>query len=113
LWTLQGVITSWNRGAQTIYGYSAEEMVGRLESSLLSPERPGEMNHLLAKVSQGRPVTHFETERIAVDGRRLSISLTLSPIRNIRGEIVGASTIARDITAPKQAEREREELIAR
>ncbi|MBI5521522.1 MAG: PAS domain S-box protein [Desulfarculus sp.] len=109
--TLQGVITSWNRGAQSIYGYTAEEMVGRPESSLLPLERSGEMNLLLGKVRQGRPVTHFETERMAKDGRRLSISLTLSPTRNSGGEIVGASTIARDITAQKQAEKEREELI--
>jgi PAS domain S-box-containing protein len=109
--TLEGVITSWNRGAQSVYGYSAQEMVGRLESTLAPPEKSDEMSLLLGKVSQGRQVTHFETERVAKDGRRLSISLTLSPTRNIRGEIAGASTIARDITTRKQAEREREELI--
>jgi PAS domain S-box-containing protein len=109
--TLQGVITSWNRGARSIYGYGAEEMVGRLESTLVPPERSEELNLLLGKVSQGRQVVHFETERLAKDGRRLAISLTLSPTRNIKGEIVGASKIARDITGRKQAEKEREELI--
>jgi PAS domain S-box-containing protein len=109
--TLEGVITSWNRGAESVYGYSTQEMVGQVESRLAPPERSDEINLLLGKVGQGRQVTHFETERIAKDGRRLSMSLTLSPTRNIRGEIVGASTIARDITDRKQAEKEREGLI--
>ena len=109
---LDGVITSWNRGAQDVFGYSAQEMVGRPESALAPPERSDEMILILRQVRQGRRVSHFETERIAKDGRRLSISLTLSPTRNSGGEIVGASIISRDVTARKQAEKERERLLA-
>ncbi|MFH1059043.1 MAG: PAS domain S-box protein [Pseudomonadota bacterium] len=108
---LDGVITSWNRGAQAIYGYSAQEMVGGSESVLAPPEHSGEMHRILAEVRQGRRVGHFETERIAKDGRTLSISLTVSPTRNFRDEITGASIISRDITPRIQAEKERNELL--
>lgn len=108
---LDGVITSWNRGAQAIYGYSVQEMVGGSEAVLTPAERSGEMQRILAEVRQGRRVGHFETERVAKDGRTLAISLTVSPTRNTRDEITGASIISRDITPRIQAEKEREELL--
>lgn len=110
--TPEGVITSWNRGAQDVFGYGAQEMVGCPESVLAPPEKAHEIDLLMRDVRQGRRVSHFETERVAKDGRRLSISLTLSPTRNGRGEIVGASIISRDVTPRQQAEKERDELLA-
>src|SRR5829696_710690 len=114
--TLQGIITNWNRGAERIYGYSAEEAVGQPISMLVPPERPNETPRILERIRRGEKVDHFETVRIAKDGRRLDISLTVSPIRNSVGDIVGASTIARDITERKRAEeklRESEERLWR
>ena len=114
--TLQGIITNWNRGAERIYGYSAEEAVGQPISMLVPPERPNETPRILERIRRGEKVDHFETVRIAKDGRRLDISLTVSPIRNSVGDIVGASTIARDITERKRTEeklRESEERLQR
>jgi PAS domain S-box-containing protein len=102
--TLEGIITSWNKGAEKIYGYTAEEAVGQPVSMLVPPERPNEIPEILQKIRLGEKVDHFETVRMTKDGRRLDISLTVSPIRNSEGEIVGASTIARDITERKRAE---------
>jgi PAS domain S-box-containing protein len=102
--TLEGIITSWNKGAEKIYGYTAEEAVGQPVSMLVPPERPIEIPSILESIRRGEKVDHFETVRVTKDGRRLDISLTVSPIRNSVGEIVGASTIARDITERKRAE---------
>ena len=102
--TLEGIITSWNKGAERIYGYSAEEAVGQPISMLVPPERPNEIPRILESIRQGEKVDHLETVRVSKDGRRLEISLTVSPIRNSAGDIVGASTIARDITERKRAE---------
>jgi PAS domain S-box-containing protein len=104
--TLEGIITSWNKGAQKIYGYSAGETVGQPISMLVPPERPNEIPRILESIRRGDKVDHFETVRIAKDGRRLDISLTVSPVRNTAGDIVGASTIARDITERKKAQEE-------
>ena len=102
--TLDGIITSWNRGAQKIYGYSADEAVGQPISMLVPPERPDEIPRIMESVRRGEKVDHFETVRVAKDGRRLDISLTVSPIRDRSGNIVGASTIARDITERRRVE---------
>jgi PAS domain S-box-containing protein len=102
--TLDGIITSWNKGAERIYGYSAEETVGQPISMLVPPERPDEIPRILESLRRGEKVDYFETVRVTKDGRRLDISLTASPIRNSAGDIVGASTIARDITERKRAE---------
>jgi PAS domain S-box-containing protein len=102
--TLEGIITSWNQGAERIYGYSAEEAVGQPISMLVPPERPNEIPLILESIRRGKKVDHFETVRVAKDGRKLEISLTVSPIRNAAGDIVGASTIARDITERKRVE---------
>jgi PAS domain S-box-containing protein len=102
--TLDGTITSWNKGAERLYGYSAAEVVGRSIALLLPPEHPAEVGALLEKLKHGESVDHFETERIAKQGKRISVALTISPIRDESGAISGWSTIARDITARKVAE---------
>ena len=96
--TLDGVITSWNRGAEDIFGYTANEAVGQNISLIIPADRIGEEHDVLARLGRGEKIEHFETERQAKDGRRLSISLTVSPVRNADGQIVGASKVARDIT---------------
>jgi PAS domain S-box-containing protein len=102
--TLDGVITSWNRTAERFYGYSVEEAVGQPISMLVPPGRPDEVPEILRKVRRGEKVEHLETVRVTKDGRHLDVSLTVSPTRNPEGGIVGASTIARDITERKRAE---------
>jgi PAS domain S-box-containing protein len=104
--TLEGVITSWNRGAQRIYGYSSEEIVGQSITILVPPERPDEIPEILAKLRRGEKIEHYETVRVTKDGRRLDISLSISPIRDHAGNVTGASTIARDITERKRTEDE-------
>jgi PAS domain S-box-containing protein len=95
-----GVITSWNQGAERIYGYTAEEAIGRPISILIPPHRAGEEKRILARVLAGERISHYETERLTKDGRLLVLSLSVSPIVEPGGEaIVGASVIARDITA--------------
>jgi PAS domain S-box-containing protein len=110
---LNGVIRSWNRGAETIFGYAAEEAIGRSIKILAVPERANEMEDILARVKRGEQVEHYETKRRTKDRRVLTISLTVSPVRNAAGEIVGASKIARDITERKLAEERLRESEAR
>jgi PAS domain S-box-containing protein len=102
--TLDGIITSWNPAAEGMYGYSAEEALGRPVSFLVPPERPDELMHILEKIRHGDRVDHYETVRVGKAGRRIHVSLTVSPIRDATGEITGASTIARDITERKRSE---------
>src|SRR5829696_6843933 len=102
--TLEGIITNWNRGAQKIYGYSSEEVLGKPINILAPPDRPNEIPKIHERLRRGEAIEHYETVRITKDGRRLNISLTISPIRDSSGNIVGASTIARDITERKWAE---------
>lgn len=102
--TLDCMITTWNKGAERIYGYSAEEIIGKPVSVLVPAERSGEDATLVARVARGERVEHFETVRLTKDGQRIDVSLTLSPVRNLTGEIVGASSIARDISERKRAE---------
>jgi PAS domain S-box-containing protein len=104
--TLAGIVTSWNRGAQELYGYSAEEVVGRSIAILAPPEHSNEVTSILEKLILGDNLEHFETERISKDGQRISVSLTISPIRDASQRLVGASTIARNITKRKRAEQE-------
>jgi PAS domain S-box-containing protein len=100
-----GTITSWNPGAETVYGHRAEEMIGQHISALAPPERKAEPATLLGRVGGGEAVIGYETERIRKDGARIDVSLTLSPMRGEAGNIVGVSTIARDITEKMRAER--------
>src|SRR5215203_261443 len=102
--TLDGIITDWNRGAKKIYGYSAQEVLGKPINILVPPDRPNEIPMILERLRRGEAIEHYETVRVTKDGRRLDISLTISPIRNSAGKIVGASTIARNITERKRAE---------
>ena len=101
---LNGTITSWNKGAEHIYGYSPEEVVGKHISLLTPGDRPDEISEILQKIARGESTEHYESVRVTKDGRRLSVSISVSPLRNAAGEIVGASAIARDITAQKRTE---------
>jgi PAS domain S-box-containing protein len=101
---LDGTIHSWNRGAERVFGYTAAEAVGKPITLIIPPELHGEEREILARLRRGERIEHFETIRVTKDGRRLNISLTVSPIRNSAGQVVGASKIARDITERKQSE---------
>ncbi len=101
---LDGTILSWNPGAQRLYGYAATEIVGRNISILAPPEGKHDLQEILDRAARGDVVTHYETVRVRKDGTRVEVSLAVSPIRDPTGAIVGASTIARDITDWKQAE---------
>ncbi|HEY6005853.1 MAG TPA: PAS domain S-box protein, partial [Anaeromyxobacter sp.] len=102
--TLDGTITSWNRAAEKVYGYSAAEIIGKPISLLLHPDRPDEMSVILEKIRKGERVEHYETVRVRKDEKTISVSLTVSPIFNDEGEMIGVSSIARDITERKRAD---------
>jgi PAS domain S-box-containing protein len=102
--TLDGRIVSWNSGAQRLFGYTAEEAVGQFVTLIIPPERLQEEAEILGKLVRGERVDHYETVRVAKDGRLLDISLTSSPIRDGSGRIIGASKVARDITERKRQE---------
>jgi hypothetical protein len=99
-----GNITSWNKGAERIFGYAAAEAMGKPIAILAAPECRDEMRSILERVMRGERVDHYETIRRAKDGRRVNVSLTVSPIYDLAGRIIGASKIARDITERKMAE---------
>ncbi len=103
--TLNGTINAWNAGAEKLFGYASSEAVGQPILLLLPPERMNEESDILARIGSGQCVEHFETVRIRKDGTRVEVSVTISPIRDSSGTIVGASKIARDITERKRAER--------
>jgi len=109
--TLDGVITSWNRAAERMFGYTAAEALGRHITLIIPTERHAEEDGVLARIRRGEIVDHFETVRQRKDGSRLSISLTVSPIRSADGTIIGASKIARDITERRRTEAERVLLL--
>ncbi len=102
--SLDGTITSWNAGAQRTFGYTAEEMIGQSVLRLCPPDLSHEEAGILTKLSAGEHVEHHETERLTKAGTRLAVSLTISPIRNAAGIVIGASKIVRDITDRKRAE---------
>ena len=109
---LNSIITSWNRGAERLFGYTAQEAIGQPVTMLMPPERFNEEPGILERIRRGESIEHYETVRCHKDGTSLEISLTVSPIRDANGRIVGASKIARDITERKHAEVEREQLLA-
>jgi PAS domain S-box-containing protein len=103
--TLAGRVTSWNRGAARIFGYEAAEMIGQPINRIIPPELQHEETEILARLSRGEHIDHYETERVAKDGRRIDISLTVSPLRDGAGRVIGASKVARDISGRKRAEK--------
>ena len=107
---LDGVVQSWNAAAERIFGYTAEEMIGRPILVILPPDRADEEADILAKIRSGERVDHFETIRVRKDGRRIDVSVTISPLRDSTGTIIGASKIARDISEHKRLVKERERL---
>jgi len=102
---LNGMVTSWNQGAEHIFGYAEAEMLGRPIAVLATPERVDEIPRILERIRRGEGVNHYETLRVAKDGRLLDVSLTISPIKDEEGRVIGASKIARDITRQKADER--------
>jgi PAS domain S-box-containing protein len=111
--TLEGTITSWNRGAEVLYGYSAQEAVGQPIALIIPPERPSELPAIMERLRRGERIDHYETIRVSKDGTRFDVSVSISPIRDASDRVVGAASIGRDITERKQAERERNELEQR
>jgi PAS domain S-box-containing protein len=104
--TLDGKITSWNAGATTIFGYEAREMIGQPITHIIPPELHEDETQILTRLQRGERIRHYETVRVAKDGRRVDVSLTVSPLFDKSGKVVGASKVARDITAAKRAEAE-------
>ena len=109
---LNGNIASWNNGARRIFGYEAEEVIGKPVTILIPPDRLDEEPGILARIRAGERIDHYETVRQRKDGSLVDISLTVSPVRDDEGRIVGASKIARDITNRKRMEKHRELLMA-
>jgi len=103
--SLDGVITSWNAGAERLFGYTTEEAVGQHISLIIPPNRSGEERIILERLSRGERIDHFDTVRMRKDGTTLDISLTISPVKDATGKIVGASKIVRDVTQRKRVER--------
>jgi PAS domain S-box-containing protein len=108
---LNGTILSWNAGARRLYGYAPEEIIGKPITILQSEAAPDETARFLERVRKGEPPHHFETLRRTRDGRLVPVSLTISPVRDASGNIVGLSSIGRDISETKRAEAERERLL--
>jgi PAS domain S-box-containing protein len=102
--TLDGIILTWNAGAERLFGYSADEAIGQSIALVIPPERQDEEMSILSRLRSGERLEHFETVRITKDGRRIDVSLTVSPLRDASGRVFGASKVARDITQRKQAE---------
>jgi PAS domain S-box-containing protein len=109
---LNGIITSWNRGAERLFGYTVDEAVGKSVTILIPPDRQHEEAAILERIKRGQRVDHYETVRQRKHGSLIDISLTVSPVRNIEGKLVGASKIARDITERKQAH-DRQQFLVR
>jgi PAS domain S-box-containing protein len=101
---LRGTITSWNRGAEGLYGYTPQEVVGKPISVLIPPDHQNDFPTIMARLRRGERIEHYETRRLRKDGTRVDVSLTVSPVRNAAGQILGASKIARDITQRRRAE---------
>jgi len=111
--TLEGIVTSWNQAAERMYGYTEREIVAQSISLLVPPNCRDEVPRILQALARGEPISHYETVRRRKDGQQLHVSLTISPIRNGRGRVVGASTIARDITERERTQEHLRPLAAR
>jgi PAS domain S-box-containing protein len=110
--SLDGIIQSWNAGAEHLFGYTAAQAVGRHISLVIPPDRIAEEDHIIASLKAGQRIEHFDTERLRSDGRRILVSLTISPIKDDAGNVVGASKIVRDVTRQRQAEQRERLLLA-
>ncbi|HEY7516645.1 MAG TPA: PAS domain S-box protein, partial [Methylomirabilota bacterium] len=110
--TLDGIITSWNPTAERVFGWTATEAIGQHITLIIPPERRPEEDDVLARIRRGERVDHFETVRVTKDGRRIDLSITVSPLRDGAGRVVGASKIARDISDRRRLEEERASLLA-
>ena len=110
--TLDGIVFTWNRGAERIFGYTAEEVLGQPVTMLIPPDRLGEEPKIIARLQRGERIEHFDTVRRRKDGRGVDVSLTISPIKDETGKIIGISKVARDITERKREEAEREQLVS-
>lgn len=110
--SIDGYITSWNKGAQRLYGYTAEEIIGQPVSILMPPSKKDDFPFIMKQLHEGKRIEHYETERMTKDGRILHVSLTVSPIRDSQGNIIGASKIARDITERIENEQRRDEFVS-
>jgi PAS domain S-box-containing protein len=114
--TLDGTIISWNKGAERIYGYTADQVIGRPISILIPADRPDELPSILARLARGERIDHYLTKRARKDGVIIDVSVTISPVQDETGKIIGASAIARDVTAQEQITKEalriREEFIS-
>jgi PAS domain S-box-containing protein len=110
--TLDGVITSWNQAAERLFGYSAGEAIGKHITLIIPPELYQEEADIISKLRRGEPIRHYETVRVRKDGSRVDLSLSISPIKNRWGKIIGASKIARDITEQKELERRKDAFIS-
>ncbi len=110
--TLEGRIASWNRGAERLYGYTSQEAIGQSLTLLIPPDHRDELPAIIERIRRSEFIEHFETQRVRKDGVRVDVSLTISPVRNSEGEIIGASKIARDITARKEEDRRKGEFLA-
>src|SRR3954467_5832671 len=106
--TLEGIITSWNKGAERIFGWREDEVIGRPITLIIPKDRLEEEPKILARMRVGERVDHFETIRQTKDGRLINVSVTISPMRDQQGHIIGASKIARDITTQKRFQQELE-----
>ena len=109
--SLDGVINSWNRGAEALYGYSEEETIGKPIFMLLPVEQHDILPGILMSISQGEVVKHYQTKRLTKDGHILDVSLTISPIKTAEGDIIGTSFIARDISERTRLEEEKSNLV--
>lgn len=108
---LNSIIMTWNRGAENIFGYKADEIIGKSIRTLIPPEMQDEEDTILAQLRQGKRIDHFETTRITKDGTSIDVSITISPIKDTEGKIIGASKIARDITQQKNIQRQKDDFM--
>jgi PAS domain S-box-containing protein len=110
--SLDGIIQSWNAGAERLFGYAAAQAVGRHISLVIPSERLAEEDDIIASLKQGNRIEHFDTERVRSDGRRILVSLTVSPVKDAAGKVIGASKIVRDVTHQRQADERERQLLA-
>lgn len=103
---LNGIVTSWNAAAERIYGWKAEEIVGKSKGLVIPPDLPNELEFILDMIKAGERIEHYETQRIRKDGRVIEVAISVSPVNDPQGHSIGAATIVRDITERKEIERE-------